>query len=75
MIVAMIATAFFCATPKVRDNTATKWTSQDQEALLDVQKNGCRLRDANKPCLYIFEKLKDGEYNAYCGPEQRRKDE
>ena len=74
MIAPLIAGALFCASPKL-DNKTDKWVQQDQEALLSVQKEGCKQRDANEPCLYIFIKNAEGDYTAACGPKQRRKDD
>lgn len=74
MIAPLIAGALFCATPKLANKTET-WTQQDQEALLSVQKDGCKQRNANEPCLYIFIKNSEGNYTAACGPEQRREDD
>lgn len=75
MIAPLFAGALFCMTPKVKDDTATKWTQTDQATLLEIQKEGCRKHNAQEPCLVTFIKLGENEYTAVCGPEQRRKDD
>jgi hypothetical protein len=74
MIIPLVAGALFCATPAL-DNKTDTWTQQDQSALLEVQKGGCKQYNPKEPCLYVFTKNKDNTYTATCGPEQRRKDD
>lgn len=76
MIAPLIAAgSLYCMTPKLKDDTATKWTETDQAALLEVQKEGCKKADPEQPCLYVFIKLGENEYTAVCGPMQKRKGE
>lgn len=69
----IVAGSLYCASPKLKDDTKTEWTQEDQETLMAVQKEGCKKRDPEQPCLYVFVKLGQSEYTAMCGPMQRRK--
>lgn len=71
MIIPLLAAALYCPTPQLDNKTAT-WTENDQKAILEIGKHGCKDFDPKQPCLVLFTKNAEGDYTAQCGPEVPR---